>query len=253
MVPKMKNITTFDFTSLNQYKKIFCLVSGGIDSTYLFEMIKQSIDLSKIFPTNCFNPFESSTTLNTIKQNTNFISIKPDSEYNYGQILKNAFLNLPKSFQMRKYSKKVFECCYYIKHKAFMNNPIFSESNSVVISGIKYNDGMQRRMFLKSLIDGKERSKGVKILNFPTFYHIHKNGQNYCYPFRDYLNKDLPVDIVAELRNTYPNLTHSGCSICPVLLRFEKRILKSKEPFDLIRLNTSIEYAKRLNVYHIYK
>ena len=130
----MKNITNFNFAELNKFDKIFVLVSGGIDSTYLLEIIKQYCDKNKIFPVNCFNPFEESTTLNIIKLEKNFISINHNEEFNYGKILNNAFMKLPESRKMKVYSKKVFECCYYIKHKAFMNNPLFSEKNTVVIS-----------------------------------------------------------------------------------------------------------------------
>jgi 3'-phosphoadenosine 5'-phosphosulfate sulfotransferase (PAPS reductase)/FAD synthetase len=245
----MENITTFNFKELNKFDKIFCLVSGGIDSTYLLEMCYQECDNIKVYPVNCFNPYEQSTTLDIIQTKPNFTRISPDSNCNYGQILNRAFMKLPESRVMKSYSKKIFECCYFIKHKAFMNDPLFQQPNTVVISGIKYNDGMQRRMFLKSLVDGVERTKGALIKDYPTFYHLHKSGQLYCYPFRDFKERQLPDHIINELKVKYPNLTHSGCRICPVLVRFEKKIRKEKNPFDLERLELSIAYAKNLNVY----
>jgi len=242
----MRNITTFDFTDLNKYSKIYCLVSGGIDSTYLLEVIQTFCDPQKVFPVNCWNPYEGSATLTEIEKHPNFIRIVPGIEYNYSEVLKDAFLALPKARQIRKegkYTKKVFGCCYILKHKAFMNNPLFSEPNIVVVSGIKYSDGRQRQLWLKSLKTGITTSKGTTILNAPTFYHIHKKGQNYCYPFRDYKVRDIPEDIVTELRIKYPTLNHSGCKICPVLVLFQDRI--KNEP----RMKTSIAYAKQLGVY----
>lgn len=246
----MKNITTFDFELLNKFNKIYCLVSGGIDSTYLYELLKERFN-ERIIPVNCFNPYEQSKTLDKIKRNDlNFIQIKSDLEIKYSQILKESFLKLPESRKMKKYSKKIFGCCYLIKHKSFMNNPIFSDKYAVVISGIKQGDGMQRRLWLKSLKDGKERTKNVKIIDFPTFFHRHKNNQIYCYPFRDFKERELPIAIIDELKEKYPFLNHSGCSICPVLVRFEKRIRKNGTELDKQRLERSIEYAKKLGVYY---
>lgn len=242
----MQNITTFDFSELNRFRKIFVLVSGGIDSTYLYEMIRSVCDSSKVFPVNCWNPYEGSATLKELEKDPKFIRIVPGIEYNYAEVLKDAFLALPKAREYKKegkYSKKVFGCCYILKHKAFMANPLFSEENTVVVSGIKYSDGRQRQLWLKSLVDGITASKGTIILNAPTFYHIHKNGQNYCYPFRDYKTREIPEEIVSELKQKYPLLAHSGCKICPVLVLFEKRI--KNEP----RLAASIAYAKQLGVY----
>ena len=245
----MENITTFNLELLSKFDKIFVLVSGGIDSTYLYQIIKQKYP-SKVYPVNCFNPYEFSTTLDLISKEENFISIKPHKTINYKQILISAFLNLPKSRIMKKYSKKVFGCCRQIKHNAFNKEKMFKEENTVVIDGIKYSDGMQRRLWLKSLYDGKERSRGAIIINAPTFFHKMKNGMLKCYPFRDYKeNRNLPENIIDELKMIYPNLTHSGCKICPVLVRFEKKIRKNNDKFDLERLEISIEFAKRLNVY----
>ena len=89
---------------LEQFDKIFVLVSGGIDSTYLYEKLKRFYK-EKIYPVNCFNPYEQSETLNQIKKDSNFIEIKPDVQYNYGQILKESFLKLPKAYELKKHHR----------------------------------------------------------------------------------------------------------------------------------------------------
>jgi 3'-phosphoadenosine 5'-phosphosulfate sulfotransferase (PAPS reductase)/FAD synthetase len=244
----MKNITTFDLDLLAKYQKIYCLVSGGIDSTYLYVLLKEKYG-EKVFPVNCFNPYESNTTLTEIKSDPNFIMIKPAKAYDYKEVLRKAFLKLPESRKMKVYGKKIFGCCTIIKHKAFLKNPLFMEPHTVVISGIKKGDGKQRYLWLKSLIDGKITSKGTIIVDPPTFFHIHKKGQTYCYPFRDWNEKELPAEIIAELRIKYPNMNHSGCAICPVLVRFEKSIRKMGNEGDIKRLDASVLYAKSLNVY----
>lgn len=227
----MQNITTFDFHELQRFDKIFVSVSGGYDSTYLYTLIKELYPL-KTYCVNCYNPYEISSTLLQLKHDPFFIQIKPIEQYNYGEILKNAFLKLPDAFKLRskgKYSKKVFGCCYYIKHKSYLNDPLYSTPNSVVISGIKRGDGQQRFMWCEQL----------RKLN--TFFHTHKQGQVFCYPFRDYTKRELPITIKRALQQIYPTISHSGCSICPVLVLFNLK----KESSRYIR---SIQYAKQLGV-----
>lgn len=235
----MKNITTFNFEELEQFEKIFVLVSGGIDSTYLYEMIYPLFP-EKTFAVNCWNPYEQSKTLDTLKQFPHFLSIQPAEEYDYRQILEESFQNLPQAFEAKragKYHKKIFPCCYYIKHKAFFKDQLFQQDNTVVISGIKYGDGQQRRFWLT---DMKKRD---------LFFHKHKTGQLYCYPFRDYKQRELPEDILNQLRKKYPALDHSGCKICPVLVLFDiedPRTQPSKEfYYKLINQKKITDFIER--------
>lgn len=216
---------------LKKFNRIYVLVSGGIDSTFLYEKLKKQYG-KKVYPVNCFNPYEQSETLNIIAQDPNYIQITPNKSYNYGEILKTAFLKLPEARELKnqkKYNKKIFMCCYFIKHKAFLNNPLFKRKNTVIVSGIKQGDGQQRFFWLN------------KLHNNNTFFHRHLNGQLYCYPFRDYLWKELPDIIVRRLRKKYPSLNHSGCKICPILVLFN--IKKEGERYEM-----SKKYAEKLGV-----
>jgi hypothetical protein len=209
--PVMDNITTFDFTDLARFDRVFCLVSGGIDSTYLWEMVKH---IPHAVAVNCWNPYEGSPTLDTIRQDPRFIEVRPVTALDYRGALVDSFKRLPEAYRLKragKYHKKIFPCCRFIKHEAFLHDPTFTQPNTVVISGIKTGDGQQRRFWLQKL--RKER----------TFYHIHAGGQNYVYPFRDYRKRELPRDVLATLRRTYPTLKHSGCAVCPVLVLFTIR------------------------------
>lgn len=248
--------------NLKNFDKIFVLVSGGIDSTYLYEKLKKSYG-EKIYPVNCFNPFETSKTLNLISKDPNFISIKPDEKYNYGKILKESFLKLPEARELRnakpksKYHKKIFPCCYHIKHKAFLDDPLFQEPNTIVISGIKRGDGKHRRIWLTQMANGtnsnnihatafgirkfKRYTKKIALDGKPTFFHRHNRGQLYCYPYRDYKWRELPDICIRRLRKKYPELNHSGCSICPVLVLFD---LKNEGE----RYIQSIKYASKLGI-----
>ena len=257
-------------TNFKEFNKIFVLVSGGIDSTYLYELFKKEelkrnkyhfkhqVNLfnlpfellyhSKIYPTNCFNPYETSHALTQISRDKNYIQITPGKKYNYGEILRESFLKLPEARKLKKnkrYFKQVFPCCYYIKHKSFLNDPQFKEPNTVVISGIKAGDGQRRGLFLRELRLGYRKISHSKNDNCydngnSTFFHRHRGGQLYCYPFRDYRKRELPDIIIKRLRIKYPTLDHSGCYLCPVLVLFNLKYTKN--------FKRSYEYAHKLGV-----
>ena len=263
---------SINFKNFNEFDKIFVLVSGGIDSTYLYELFKKQFN-NKVFPVNCYNPFEQSKTLTQISKESNFIQIKPDKKYNYQKILKESFLKIPEAnslriiqkkyrklikelYQQEKitksiynkeikkeyYHKKIFPCCYYIKHKAFLNDKLFQTPNTVVISGIKRGDGTQRRIFLTLMKKGTFKSLNPKK---PSFFLKHKTKQLYCYPFRDYTIRELPKITINKLKKKYPNITHSGCSICPVLVLFN---IKKEN-----RYKASLNYAQKLKIKQVIK
>jgi len=217
------------------------LVSGGIDSTYLYEKIRKLYP-SKCTPVNCYNPYEQNDVLTEISQDPKFIQIRPAKQYNYREILQEAFMKLPEARQLKKegkYHKKIFPCCYHIKHKAFMDDPLFKQPESVVVSGIKRGDGSQRRIWLLQM------SRGTNPRNIdgkPTYFHRHLGGQLYCYPFRDHVKRELSDSKMNWLRNKYPTIKHTGCFLCPVLVLFD---LKNEG----IRYVESVKYAQKLGVY----
>ena len=221
----------FDYRSLAKFDKIYVLVSGGIDSTYLYDKIKRLYPDTCV-PVNCYNPYETSETLDIISNDPKFVQIRPNYKLNYGRILKESFLMLPEARNLKEigaYHKKIFPCCQWIKHKAFKDDPRFQEPNTVVVSGIKHGDGMQRFFWL------------TKLRNEGKWYHRHKTGELYCYPFRDYMKRELSNNIKNRLKKKYPNLTHSGCYICPVLVLYD---IKSEKK----RYRASIKFAKKLGV-----
>jgi len=234
----MKNITTFDFKGLERFDKIYVLVSGGFDSIYLYEIIKNLFP-KKTIPTNCFNPYEYNKTLKQIENSDkNFIKIPPG---NYKNIIKKSFLKLPQAYKLKeqkKYHKKIFPCCRVLKHVNFLKNKRFKEDNTVIISGIKRGDSHQRGIWLTQLSQGREPCNQFGI----SFYHKHQTGQLYCYPFRDYMTRELPNDIKNELWKRFPYLDHSGCVLCPVLVLFN---LVSEGD----RYQKSLKYARNLGVF----
>ena len=236
--------------NLNDFKTIYVFVSGGIDSTYLYEKLKKFYK-DKVIPVNCFNPFETNSTLDIIKANDNsFISLKSKNlKYPYKHYIIEGFKRIPFAINRLKttgnYDKKTsFKCCYYIKHKALQEAKKLTNNNVCFISGIKAGDGKQRRIFLSQLRNGSYKS----IENHkPTFFLKHKTtSMIYVYPFRDYFYREFPGIVLKRLRIKYPNLNHSGCYFCPVLVMFG---LNS----EIIRYNTSIILANKLNVNHSIK
>jgi len=177
----------FDINLLENFQKIFVLVSGGIDSTLLYEYIFYHYP-EKTYPVNAFNPYEVSDTLKVLRKKPRYIEIKTSGEYNYAEVLKNAFLKIPearKQLRTGNYGKKIFGCCYIIKHKAFLRDNLFKQDGTVIISGIKAGDGTQRRLWLHRLREGGKQGLHVPKTQVG-FFHKHDGGQLYCYPFRDY-------------------------------------------------------------------
>jgi len=219
----------FDYKIVDEYKTIYVLVSGGYDSTLLLEYFSAHYR-DRVVAVNCYNPYENSRTLKEIRKRYRYIEIKPAKGLDYKQILEDAFLMLNRQAIERHkgvYDKKGFNCCYNIKHKAFLSDPLFKQSGCVVISGIKAGDGKHRYYFLK------------KIRDQDTFFHRHAGGQLYCYPFRDYRHKELPPEIKLKLKEKYPTISHSGCVVCPVIVLFNLEKESS-------RYYRSLNYLKRL-------
>ena len=210
--------------NLKDFKIIYVFVSGGIDSTYLYEKLKKFYK-DKVIPINCHNPFETNKTLELIKANDiSFISLKSQKlKFPYKHYIIEAFKRLPFAINRLKikgkYDKKTaFKCCYYIKHKALQQAKSLVSDNVCFISGIKAGDGKQRRIFLTQLKKGTYKSLKNKK---PTFFLKHKTtNMIYVYPFRDYFYREFPNIVLKRLRIKYPNLNHSGCYFCPVLMMF---------------------------------
>lgn len=228
--------------NLKDFDKIYVFVSGGIDSTYLYEKLKRFYK-DKVYPLNCYNPFETNKTLLQIKENDkNFIQLKVRNlKYPYKHYIFEAFKRLPFAIERLVktglYDKKTnFSCCYYLKHKVLFQAKKFAKGNVVFINGIKAGDGKQRRVFLSQLRNGSFKS-----IKESTFFLKHKKtNMLYAYPFRDYTFKNFPKIVITNLKKKYPFLTHSGCYFCPVLVMFE--IKESKN------YKSSLLLAEKLNI-----
>lgn len=219
------------FEDLNKFSKIYILVSGGFDSTYLFEKLKKKYS-EKVYAVNCFNPYEWNETLKQIEiqEKKRFIKILPKD---YKDIIRKSFLMLPYAYKLQQegkyYGKKIFPCCRILKHKEFKRDNRFKEPNTVVVSGIKWGDSKQRRIFLSQLH------------NKNTFFHRNKDGILYYYPFRDFPHYELTEKMKNKLYKKYPNISHSGCILCPILVLFN--LYNEGERYE-----KSLNYAEKLGV-----
>jgi hypothetical protein len=219
------------------------LVSGGIDSTYLFEIIDGMFH-DKCYPINNWNPYEVNKTVKQIGMHPRFMETRPTM---IKGVMRESFLKIPHARKLRKkgkYHKHVFPCCAKFKQDNFKKDREFSGDGTVIVSGVKAADSRRRFFWMKDLREGnsfnrpagkKKRAKDKKVnllqyLREPNFYHLHAWGGLYCYPFRDYDEREFPDEILAELREKYPDLKHSGCSICPILVMFDLKFEKERYP-----------------------
>jgi hypothetical protein len=231
----------FDIGLLAEFENIYVLVSGGIDSTVLAVYIKHHYP-EKTWFVNCYNPLERNKTLTELSKADLYLVTRPES-IDLSAILRESFLQLNKAAQDRfdgGYSKSTFLCCRKIKERAFKEDPLFSAPGSVVISGIKAGDNNRRRFFCKNIREGKNTGHYSNPVEAGFFYR-HKEGILYCYPYRDYLHKELPREVLREVRKRFPEMAHTGCKICPIRLLFSDR--GNNEPDQL---NRSLKYARKL-------
>lgn len=216
-------------------------------------MIKQECISEKIFPVNCYNPYEQSNTLKQLSKEPNFIQVMPNLKpgKTYLSIIEESFRRIPEAIEARKnkkYEKRIFPCCELIKKESFRTQLIFQEKNTCVVSGIKPLDGKNRASFLKKIRVGLDIGTGKYINREPSFYYKHKEGMLYCYPYRDYrFSRELPKEIIEQLQKKYPDLGHSGCSYCPVLVVFRDRIIKNADESTKKRLKSSLVFYNKLN------
>lgn len=193
------NFGDAELEKLSKMEQIFCLVSGGVDSTllaiFLYTLFKE-----KVIFVNNFNPYENSPTLNYFKSLPNCEVTKSKEKQDYLKVLRNSFLKLPEAKLLRKkkiYGKWIFECCYHIKHKFFNSLEKFKRPNTCVVSGIKAGDGRNRRIFLSQMRAGKRTG-------IPSFFLLHKNTNIlYVYPYRDFTKKDFNKTIM-KFNKTFP-------------------------------------------------
>jgi len=211
----------FDIGLLKQFKKIYVLVTGGMDSTLLWEYIHSHYPFAT--PVNFWNPYETNAVLTGMKNLPGFVEIKPVKKVEYAKIMDEAFLQLPnarRALAAGKYSKTLFPCCYFFKHKLAFRGKLLKDEGSCVISGIKAGDGRTRRIWT------------CKLRKRDTFIHRHKTGQTYVYPLRDYWKREFPREVQDELRVKYPGIGHTGCYVCPVLVLFEDRRIERGRRYD---------------------
>jgi len=111
------------FQEIKGYKQIYLSVSGGMDSTYsALQFYERGIPITLIH-NNTMNRMKSSAnTLKKLVEFTNYPYIETKPTVKFKDIIKESFLAIQNAKDLKesgKYSKKVFACCYHLKHKPF--------------------------------------------------------------------------------------------------------------------------------------
>ena len=232
----MGDFTREEFRRLNKFNRIYVLVSGGRDSTYvtlkLYSLrfwIKKPVyllwgDTGNSMAQNRQIMKELSlktgwelivieNTLNgSVSNNDRKRTKRKKKNKSSMKLVIDSMKQLPKAKRLLeegKYSKKVFPCCYQLKEKPFMNwLKREDHSNDVFIVGIKLGDGWQRRRFLLDMIEQQEKFR---------FNRMKKVW--YYYPLRDTITKNVNELLTKE--KEFWNTPHSGCRVCPIIALFD--------------------------------
>lgn len=220
-----------EFRRLNKFNRIYVLVSGGKDSTYTVLRLKELSSWIKrpviLLHTNTGNRLKSAKiTLDSLDQVIaqqfsgmsrlfqwsslvlEASAILPQKSMFY---IKQSLLRIPEAerlFIKGKYSKKVFPCCYYLKHKPFeiwLRNE--DHSNDVFISSIRPGESNQRQLFL------------AKLRHLKTHFWFHRRTKVwYYYPLRDTGFREVYNYLLQDQK--FWTTKRSGCRICPILALF---------------------------------
>lgn len=129
------------------------------------------------------------------------------------EIVKDSYKYIPKAEQLLlkgTYSKKVFPCCWYLKHKPFEKYAKSMPIDTLFTKSIRGGEGRQRQMTL-----GKMRKEN-------RWFNFDKRTQRwFFYPLRDTKFKEIQTYLLNH--NIFWNTKHSGCKACPVLKLFNMK------------------------------
>ena len=231
------------FDTLDFEKTIYCLVSGGRDSTAMvldlwdfchFHQIEPDIRL--LFGDTRLNLAKSRKTLERLEQKTGFplVVVEYEGDKKPIEILHESFEKIPKAIELKDHEgatyKKVFPCCDLLKKRPMKEYFKTLDPNDIIlVLGIKQGDkALHRKYRLNQLRDAD------------TYYRKHKNnGLLYYYPLRDCDNTDIESVL---RRHDFEDVESSGCSICPIFCVAD---WKKKDPDTHRR---SVAMAQRLGI-----
>lgn len=214
------------------FKRIYCWVSGGKDSTALALSLYDQQDqiegeIILIHINTGLRMQSSNETLQKLKKQTKFplIELKP-SLPSLPNILKESFRAIPdaeKAYKEGKYDRRIFSCCTELKHKP----------GREFIKSIPKRE-RERYVFLSAITPRESRRRGwfLNDLKTKNLYHIWNTKMHafYAYPFRDLYSTQSTEKFLWD--HDFRHTQKSGCVICPILLLFN---LEYKEPIRWIR------------------
>jgi len=209
---------------LNKFKRIYCWVSGGKDSTAVALALHDQVDqlngqATFLIHSNTGLTMESSKrTLENLRKTVDFEYIELEPELK-GQELKEllirSFEAIPKARQdvlAGKYHREVFPCCKYLKHnpgRTFIKSiRLARRKKYVFISSIARYEARRRQLFL------------ARIAHEDTFTIWNTRMHAfYCYPLRDIGSREIIPTYLAN--KGFGDTVSSGCRICPIVILFD--------------------------------
>lgn len=231
-----------EFRTLNKFKRIYILVSGGLDSTYtvlnMWELrfwikkpvillhtdtrlqLAQSVEiLRELEDFTAFNwDFEILSrnfiqeNVKVLQQNRRSVPKEKDLEPSMSIVIDSLHrLNQAKKLVKEgKYSKKVFPCCYWLKHKPFyfwLRKE--NHSRDVFVSSIRGGESQQRQLWLS------------RLRKYKTKFHFHIKTQVwYYYPLRDLKERDVFDYFINVADKRFLKTSKSACKVCPIVYLF---------------------------------
>lgn len=201
---------------IKPFETIFCLVSGGWHSTtaalLLFKHKFKNVIL--VHNKTWLEMKSSLKTMQKLQQITGYeyIEIEPDlGEKTIWDVMKESFQKIPEvreDIQNKKYDRNKFSCCKVLK-KGPSAKYFRKLENCIVVDSQCPYESNRRSFYLAEL-----RKKEIY------FRYLKSRGFWKIYPFRDILSKKQFIPFINFTKSYIPDIKHSGCIICPILICF---------------------------------
>jgi 3'-phosphoadenosine 5'-phosphosulfate sulfotransferase (PAPS reductase)/FAD synthetase len=223
--------TRSEIRELNKFDNIYCLVSGGKDSTFtalnlhnLRKWIKRPVIL--LHNNTGLRMRKAKKIIRVLDH-----QLCEKNGWFFEQIDAKDYLEKPMMFYVResikmidkalkkksegKYSKNMFPCCYWLKERPFEQwLKQQDHKNDVFVLSIKQGDSRQRGLFLS------------KLRKLKTYYWFNRRRKvTYYYPLRDCKQETVNSYLLQD--KLFWDTDHTGCVKCPVVMMFDLEDSKS--------------------------
>ena len=191
-------------------------VSGGVDSTYIYQIFKERGLKFSLFWNNTGRSLPSAREVLSVIFSEGYPFDITYPYHDQKMITEKTRAAVEKILKTGKYHKP--PCCYYLKEAPYIKwMKKHTGENTVVVSGLAPYEGSQRGMRLGQL------------RNWNTFLRFKKvENRWFAYPLRDCTKRNTKQKMRDFLYERGLDVKQSSCFTCPVVAIYEEAIVKQR-------------------------